>query len=414
MRESIKTAKTVEEAKQLAFAELGVSEDEASYEILEMPHRKWFSFIPAKVRVFIEEEEAPAPVQPALRKAAEKPAQTAPRRTAEKPAAPATPKAAEKPAAPAAPKAAEKPVPPAPVKEAPKAPAAKPEAKKPQPETAAPAPRQAAPEVSYPAPAAQSAPAPAPAARSEEAFAPIDLNEDEKARAAIDYLREVCTKMGAENITFEPLSQGEATIIRMEGDGAGMLIGHRGEVMEALNYLASLVADRSGGDYRKISLDVNHYRAKREANLEALARRIGAKVARTGRGHTLEPMNPYERRIIHSTISAMEGVRSESVGEGANRRVVITCTSPNARFPRAPRGAPGASRSSGPRAPRPSNRDSARAPRSGGGPRPPRSSTPPREFADRPRNPDAAPTVPRRTETIRDGADLPLYGKIEL
>ena len=359
MRESIKTAKTVEEAKQLAFAELGVSEDEASYEILEMPHRKWFSFIPAKVRVFIEEEEAPAPVQPALRKAAEKPAQTAPRRTAEKPAAPATPKAAEK-------------------------------------------------------PAAQSAPAPAPAARSEEAFAPIDLNEDEKARAAIDYLREVCTKMGAENITFEPLSQGEATIIRMEGDGAGMLIGHRGEVMEALNYLASLVANRSGGDYRKISLDVNHYRAKREANLEALARRIGAKVARTGRGHTLEPMNPYERRIIHSTISAMEGVRSESVGEGANRRVVITCTSPNARFPRAPRGAPGASRSSGPRAPRPSNRDSARAPRSGVGPRPPRSSTPPREFADWPRNPDASPTVPRRTETIRDGADLPLYGKIEL
>jgi len=135
----------------------------------------------------------------------------------------------------------------------------------------------------------------------------------------VEYLREVCAKMGADRLEITPVRQGEATVLRIEGEGAGTLIGHRGEVMEALSYLTSLVANRSGGDYMKISLDINHYSSKREANLVALAKRIGAKVARTGRGHTLEPMNPYERRIIHSTISELEGVKSESIGEGANR-----------------------------------------------------------------------------------------------
>ncbi len=183
--------------------------------------------------------------------------------------------------------------------------------------------------------------------------------------------------------------------------------------MEALSYLTSLVANRAGGDYMKIGLDINHYRSKREANLTALAKRIGAKVARTGRGHTLEPMNPYERRIIHSAISEMEGVKSESIGEGANRRVVISSTNPSARPPRDNRGGKGGK---GGRPAGRGGRDGAR------GPRPPRkdgeyaarTSTPAREFADRPRDPSAAPTVPKRTETINDGADLPLYGKIEL
>ena len=136
-------------------------------------------------------------------------------------------------------------------------------------------------------------------------------------------------------------------------------------------------------------------------------------MARTGRGHTLEPMNPYERRIIHSAISEMEGVKSESIGEGANRRVVISSPNPSARPPRDNRGGKGGK---GGRPAGRGGRDGAR------GPRPPRkdgeyaarTSTPAREFADRPRDPSAAPTVPKRTETINDGADLPLYGKIEL
>src|SRR5699024_6991363 len=149
------------------------------------------------------------------------------------------------------------------------------------------------------------------------------------------------------------------------------------------------------GDYLKLGVDVNHYRSKREENLTALARRIGAKVARTGRSHAFEPMNPYERRIIHSAISAMEGVTSESTGEGANRRVVVSSTGANARpFRQAGRG--GKSRGG-----RPGGRGG-RGGRDRGdrGERRERSSVPGREFADRPRDPDAAPVAAKRTETI--------------
>ena len=101
--------------------------------------------------------------------------------------------------------------------------------------------------------------------------------------------------------------------------------------MESLSYLASLVANRLEGDYIKLGLDVAGYRGKRESDLTALAQRIGAKVRRTGRSFAMEPMNPYERRIIHSAISSMEGVRSESKGEGRDRRVVIYSTDPAAQ-----------------------------------------------------------------------------------
>lgn len=135
--------------------------------------------------------------------------------------------------------------------------------------------------------------------------------------------------MGAQGLTITPVKQGEATILKVEGESAGTLIGHRGEVMEALSYLTSLVANRAGGDYMKIGLDINHYRSKREANLTALAKRIGAKVARTGRGHTLEPMNPYERRILHSALQQNDAVTTHSEGEEPNRHVVITLKQQN-------------------------------------------------------------------------------------
>lgn len=357
IREVIKTAKTVEEATKLALEELGLGADEAEIEVLELPQRRLFRSVPAKVRAYITQEEQPAP-------APAKPAGAAPRKQPEPPQA-----LSAKTESAAAPKAAAVP--------------------------AAQAPEKAA-DGGEPAPAEEI----------------IDLSENRKARDAVEYLRAVCAKMGADKIEITPVRQSEAAVLRIEGEGAGMLIGHRGEVMEALSYLTGLVANRSGGDYMKIGLDINHYRSKREANLAALAKRIGAKVARTGRGHTLEPMNPYERRIIHSTISEMEGVKSESIGEGANRRVVISSTNPNARPPRDSRGS---------RSGRTGREGRGGANREGRGPRrewdkgrAPRTSTPPREFADRPRDPLAAPVVPVRTETVNDGADLPLYGKIEL
>ncbi len=137
--------------------------------------------------------------------------------------------------------------------------------------------------------------------------------------------------MGVENVTFSAVQKGEATIIRLDGEKLGALIGRRGETMESLSYLASLVANRLEGDYIKLGLDVAGFRDKRESDLTALAQRIGAKVRKTGRSFAMEPMNPYERRIIHSAISKMEGVRSESKGEGRDRRVVIYSTAPDAQ-----------------------------------------------------------------------------------
>src|SRR5699024_4396824 len=205
----------------------------------------------------------------------------------------------------------------------------------------APAPQPAEKPAPQPAPAQKPAAAPAaqaPAAAVtaapaavDETPVPIDIETNPKVKAAVDYLKEIVALMGVEDVTFSAVQKGEATIIRLDGDKMGALIGRRGETMESLSYLASLVANRMEGDYIKLGLDVAGYRGKRENDLTALAQKIGQKVRRSGRCFSMEPMNPYERRIIHSAISQMEGLRSESKGEGKDRHVVIYSTEPGAQ-----------------------------------------------------------------------------------
>ena len=287
------------------------------------------------------------------------------------------------------------------------------------------------------APAVEESPAeePAPEAAAtvetaeegEEPEVPINIEENNKVKAAVEYLREVIGLMGVQDVTFSAVQKGEATIIRLDGEKLGALIGRRGETMESLSYLASLVANRLEGDYIKLGLDVAGYRGKRESDLTALAQRIGAKVRKTGRSFAMEPMNPYERRIIHSAIGKMEGVRSESKGEGRDRRVVIYSTDPNAqtentygeRRPRGGRGGngrrPNGNRGGGYRG---GDRNE-RGGRNGGGyrgnrpsrgPRP--SSVPERTYAPRDAE-NAAPVAPKRTERVDDFADFS-FGKIEI
>ena len=387
IRKQEATGKTVDEARAKACALLGVQADDlnVSYEVLEMPQKTGFLGLkttPAKVCVSVEEPDAPAAPAAAPAPAAE--------------AAPVQETAPEVPAAPV-----EEPV--APVE----APAA---------------------EVEQPA-AEQAAPADA-AAADEETEVPIVIEENAKVKAAVEYLQEVIAKMGVENVTFSAVQKGEATIIRLDGEKLGALIGRRGETMESLSYLASLVANRLEGDYIKLGLDVAGYRDKRESDLTALAQRIGAKVRKTGRSFAMEPMNPYERRIIHSAISKMEGVRSESKGEGRDRRVVIYSTAPDAqtentygeRRPRGGRGngrRPGGSRNGGYRGGNRSehgdhngNRGGYRGSRNGAprGPRP--SGVPERTYAPRDAE-NAAPVAPKRTERVDDFANFS-FGKIEL
>ncbi len=118
--------------------------------------------------------------------------------------------------------------------------------------------------------------------------------------------------------------------ITIDGDDAGTLIGHHGETLDALQYLASLAASKSEKEsgekspYSRISVDAESYRIKREETLRGVARRMANRVLKYKRNVTLEPMNPYERRIIHSEIQNIEGVTTHSVGVDSERRIVIT------------------------------------------------------------------------------------------
>ena len=384
IRKQEATGKTVDEARAKACALLGVQADDlnVSCEVLEMPQKTGFlglKLTPAKVCVSVEEPDAPA-------------------------AAPA-PAAEEK--APVQPVKEEQAAPAAPAVEEVPAPAAQPEAAAEQPA----------------APAAEAAEQPA---AEEETEVPINIAENAKVKAAVEYLQEVITKMGVENVTFSAVQKGEATIIRLDGEKLGALIGRRGETMESLSYLASLVANRLEGDYIKLGLDVAGYRDKRESDLTALAQRIGAKVRKTGRSFAMEPMNPYERRIIHSAIGKMEGVRSESKGEGRDRRVVIYSTAPDAQTDntygeRRPRGngrRNGGNRNGGYRGNRNGDRNGSNRGGYRSGPRPAGSrggrgsSVPERTYAPRDAE-DAAPVAPKRTERVDDFADFS-FGKIEI
>ena len=234
MRSIEMSAKTVEAAVQAACEALGVDRDDinVSYEVLEFPARKLFKTIPAKVLVKVEEPE----VEEA------KPVEAAPA-PVETPAAPV---------------------------------------------------EEAAPAVE---PAAVEAPAEAPAEEAETAAADdeevaLDIAADPRLQAAVDYLTPIFKLMGVEEFSFTAVKKGEATILRVTGEHMGALIGRRGETMESLSYLASLVINRMEGPYVKLGLDVGGYRNKREDDLSALAKRIADRVIRTGCYYEMEPMNP--------------------------------------------------------------------------------------------------------------------------
>lgn len=143
------------------------------------------------------------------------------------------------------------------------------------------------------------------------------------AAAAEAYLRAVLAGLGVEDFTCTVTEQDNGCIISLDGENLGFIIGRRGETLDALQYLAGLVANRADNAYYRVTLDIGNYRDKREQALVALARRLGAQTARTGRRNSLEPMNPYERRIIHTTVQQMEGVISWSVGSDDRRHVII-------------------------------------------------------------------------------------------
>lgn len=154
---------------------------------------------------------------------------------------------------------------------------------------------------------------------------------------ARDFLRGILTDMGLSDAVIDVRVGEEGEVaLSVTGEHLGAIIGRHGEVMDALQYLTSLVVNRGKGDYVRVVLDVEGYRAKRAVALEALAERMASRVTRTGRAVTLEPMNPYERRIIHSKVQQIAGVTTFSVGDGDDRKVVVA---PEGSGPEAAEGA---------------------------------------------------------------------------
>lgn len=139
---------------------------------------------------------------------------------------------------------------------------------------------------------------------------------------AIAYLNAILKNLGCENIDVKAAVRENGALIVLEGEGLGVVIGHRGETLDALQHLVSLAANNAGG-YFKITLNIGDYREKREQTLRSLATRVAEQVKRNSRNRALEPMSAYERRIIHTAVQEIEGVSSASIGEGKNRRVVI-------------------------------------------------------------------------------------------
>lgn len=301
------TAKTTEEAISAGLEQLGVSISDVKVDILEEGSKGLFGLFgsrPAKVRLTLTEEDDADEVHDIFANSLDT------GKTEPKPA-PADAPVQPKPEAPAKK---------APAKaKAPKAKAAAAEARpevKPEKEEAAPE----KPEKKAPARKAEKKPA--------EEKAPVEpaekLDPSTLAGKAQDFLSHVTQLMGVESQVYVTTDEEGFLRAELKGDTSGILIGRRGETLDALQHLTSLYINKGKSDYTRITLDTENYRARREDTLIRLANRYANRVVKTGRRVSVEPMNPYERRIIHSALQGNEQVETHSEGEEPNRHIVIT------------------------------------------------------------------------------------------
>lgn len=139
---------------------------------------------------------------------------------------------------------------------------------------------------------------------------------------ALDFLKDVSEKMGL-SLQFSARTGKDLVYIEMSGKDSRTIIGKRGQTLDAVQYLTSLVVNKDRSNYMKVVLDAENYREKRQRTLEQLANRLAAKVVKTGKRVRLEPMNPYERKVIHSTLQQNSRITTRSEGEEPYRRVII-------------------------------------------------------------------------------------------
>ena len=153
-----------------------------------------------------------------------------------------------------------------------------------------------------------------------------------------EFLQTVLNKMGL-NCLVEASESEDSLVLVITGEDTSVAIGYRGETLDALQYLCSLQLNGKNSAFKRVTLDAEGYRAKREKTLQRLALNLEQKVKRTGREAKLEPMNPYERRVIHTTLQSSKYVTTQSEGQGSARHVVISPIQQNdiLNSPNAPR-----------------------------------------------------------------------------
>ncbi len=275
------TGKTEDEAIRKGLEQLGMDRDDVSVEILERAKSGFLGIgsNPARVRLTYGPEEAPvAEPAPVVKPVVQKPAEE------------------KKPERPAAPKAADKPQ------------------------------RSENAQRGDRAPRPQRTDKPQRAERPEKKDVPtidLPLCEDENAQRIVTFVSGLLEHMdSAAQVKVYEVEKGRYKVI-LEGEKLGQLIGRRGETLDAIQQLTNYAVN-TGSDKRiRIQMDAENYRAKREQSLESLANKVAAKVAKYRRSVTLEPMNAYERHVIHAALQDVKGVTTYSIGTEPNRRVVV-------------------------------------------------------------------------------------------
>jgi spoIIIJ-associated protein len=364
MREVITTGKTVEEATEKACLELGLERSECSVEIIDYPVNKLFKKLLAKVKVTSNADDEPAPVKQASKEAAQCSNSTHTEKVSEKSvnnAVSNTQSAAYK----------EK----------------------------------------------------ATSVLEDEEEESIDLSQNAPAAKAAKFLGEIISAAGMQNVQIIASKQANTTVLRIEDEDIYNYFDINGDFMQAISFIVeravNIDVSKGDEDYIRVRFDVAGYREKRERELTALANKTAEAVLEKGYSISLSPMNSFERLIIHTIIGKIEGVSSSSVGSDENRRVVIKNTTANAKQEQGRRYEKSSHNSSYNKS-KPYNKAGGHGgghsrPSSRGGYKGSKAAaTPAREFENRSYDANKKPVVPKTNERIKDGDDLPLYGKIEL
>ena len=327
----ITTGKTIDDAVEAALAQLGLTRDDVSYQVISLPKSGFFGIgaVPAKVQVTYEAPD----LKPARADAAPRTEEKKPEVKPEAPKADAAPRAEAAPrialssASRSKPKAEKKVEAPKPVEKKPEAPKAvekKAEAPKPVEKKAERKPEPKKPVEKKPVEKKVEPKVEAPKAetpKAERTYAPAEAGSNEE--KIEQFIKGLLENMGSQAVPHCWSDSEGSYRVDLTGEGLGFLIGRRGETLDAIQHLANYAVNRSIDGHVRINVDAECYREKREDSLRRYARKKAQQVLKNRRRTTLEPMNAYERHVIHASLQDMDNITTHSTGTEPNRRVVI-------------------------------------------------------------------------------------------